>query len=148
MRLFEGDNPGGVTLIHQCVYAWSFPISRKKGVFWKLCSRTQMYAFFFFFSKKGFFLMAMYSLLGKRGIFLWFYRLWNPRNLTIPFLIYSRITQVLVIVEWGDFALKYLKTLPSRSRCLFTWSNLNEVRIGLVNHVFIYITFSIKLRCR
>ena len=49
-----------------------------KGLFWRRCTRY----------------------LGKKGIFLWFARMWNPKNHFIPCLIYSRITQVLVIVEW------------------------------------------------
>ena len=84
--------------------------------------------------------------ISKNCIFLWFARMWNPRNLTIRCLIYSRITQVLDIVEWfcGLFCPKYSKTLPSissRSRGLFTWSDLNEVWLGLVDHVFIYNFF-------
>ena len=60
------SQPGGVTLTDQCMHAWSFPISQK-GCILNVCLRTQMLAIF---KKEGFFLMMMYSLFRKKGIFL------------------------------------------------------------------------------
>ena len=57
--------PPVLSLLYVNVYAWSFPISRKKDVFWKYVREHKWTQFF----KKGSFLMTMYWLLGK-GVYL------------------------------------------------------------------------------
>ena len=86
---------------------------KKKGVhvFWKYVREHKCTEFF----QKGVLLDVLVIYTKRVCIFLWFARMWNPRNLTIPRLIFSRITQVLDIVDWfcGLFCPKYSKTLSS-----------------------------------
>ena len=59
--------------------------------------------------------------------------------LTIPRLIYSRITQVLVIVEWfcGQFCSKIFENSVFQVSGFVYMKWFKLMRIGLVDHVFI-----------
>ena len=102
----------------------------KKGCILKVCRRTQMYTIF---SKKVLFDDDVLATWKKGYIFMWFSRMWNPRNLTICCLIYSRFTQVLVIVElfYGRFCPKIFENIAFQvsvfvyMKCGLVWWTMN-----------------------